>query len=391
MENPIGTNVGKENDESGMTLVGTLEPSAALGLGKDTSTMSCTVMEHALTMEELSKMNNLEDEEVVPDSDESEITVRKQRGNRKIADPLKQLIKSEFGDLLDYLEQDAPQSIHILSFIKVILKWKDIKDLKRKGMKYKILVNREECGEDYSLVIAYCRFKGEIKGSIYAPSYSGTQRFKEALKYSKYFPIEGVGCEWIFFPRQVASDFLDYWRLEHDDGSYSPKYTSYPIHMYWVPKGSIEALHFETPRDIKVYELEERHARTVNYYWDRHYEGSEEIIYQIIQSNITAGAFTYTGCLVGWAFQTHFGAIGLPFTLPKLRKKGIGRSVLLSLVQLVAKENFDPHIFIYKDDQNMKTFLKNSGFSFANEMHYFYVNPPQNNQIFRPSTSSIHK
>uniref|UniRef100_A0A0A9XNP7 N-acetyltransferase domain-containing protein n=1 Tax=Lygus hesperus TaxID=30085 RepID=A0A0A9XNP7_LYGHE len=325
MEMPIGTEVGKENDESGMTLVGTLETPAPLG--QTTSAMSCTVMEHSLTTEELSKIN-VDDEEVFLDSDESEMKVRRQRRNKKIADPLKQLIKSEFGDLLDHLEHDTPHSVHILSFIKVLLKWKEIKDLKRKGMKYKILVNREECGEEYSVVIAYYRLKGEIKGSIYASSHSGTQTFREAIQYSKYFPIEGVGCEWIIFPQHVASEFLAYWKRKYDDGSYSPKYTAYPIHLYWVPKGDVEALHFETPRDIKVYELEERHVRTVNYYWDRHYEGSEELISQIIESNITAGAFTYTGWLVGWAFQTHYGAIGLPFTLPKFRKKGIGRFVV---------------------------------------------------------------
>ena len=80
---------------------------------------------------------------------------------------------------------------------------------------------------------------------------------------------------------------------------------------------------------------------------------------------------------VAWAVTKHNGEIGMTFTFPEHRRRGLGAAVTLKLSQELLKKGIIPRVTIVKGNKNSIKFHENIGFKkeVGAEIGYYVFGP----------------
>ena len=102
-------------------------------------------------------------------------------------------------------------------------------------------------------------------------------------------------------------------------------------------------------------------ARTMLSYWAYSFTETEEGLEERLSKYPAYGAF-FKGELVAWTHQYACGMIGMTFTRPDHRRKGLAGVVTLTLAQRIFSEGRIPVILTEHDNAQSISFHKKLGF-----------------------------
>lgn len=133
---------------------------------------------------------------------------------------------------------------------------------------------------------------------------------------------------------------------------------------------------------ISIRQLSEAEASTANDKWPYKKDGSLVFLQRMTKYNVSYGAYSETGQLVGWVFIDSSGGIGVLHVIEEFRRKRIAEALVIKISKHIAENNsLSPHTFILPDNAPSIGLFKKLGFEANAEPGYWIqMNPRAINQ-----------
>lgn len=88
------------------------------------------------------------------------------------------------------------------------------------------------------------------------------------------------------------------------------------------------------------------HVKVIENYWRKKYASSYSIILDCIKYNTVVGLFLDGDNPKSWAVQTHYGGIGMAYTLEEYRRRGYATAVVKTMINTLYKEHNNPFVLV---------------------------------------------
>ncbi|XP_055712100.1 uncharacterized protein LOC129807087 [Phlebotomus papatasi] len=133
---------------------------------------------------------------------------------------------------------------------------------------------------------------------------------------------------------------------------------------------------------LSIRQLSEAEVSTANDNWPYKKDGSLVFLQRMMKYNVSYGAYSVTGQLVGWVFIDSSGGIGILHVVDEYRRKRIAEALVIEISKHIAGNlGLNPHTFILPDNIPSIGLFKKLGFEANTEPAYWIqMNPRAINQ-----------
>ncbi|XP_014254360.1 uncharacterized protein LOC106669409 [Cimex lectularius] len=282
-------------------------------------------------------------------------------------DPLQEIPPDDIHHLLATLKKDFPRSIHVYSFITILLKWKEKID------HYPIKIFAPGGNYKNGAIFFYIIFNCRLDGTLYTWTEEGKVLLAKSITETKRI-------QWFKYKIMFTGMPEDTWNAiepltKQMWKSHGIKFRTSLDKVFWLPSSLAKEIQIITPEGFQLGNLKEEHAELINNLWPHKHSESFKLIINTINYNFGLGVFDKNNHLVAWALYWFYGGIGSVHTVSEHRRKGLGKMVVNAITKKLGDLGIDVHLNVLRGNMTGESFFESIGFLHAYNGLWAYSQP----------------